>query len=592
MIALAPWQVKEIAKCALDPVYFAETFAWIQQKASAGVSEKTSIIPFEMGLRPPTMEEIRSRNVPDEAQFYFQRQIIEDLFAHKNVLTLKSRRVGCSWAAAIYVAWLINFHENVSVAFISRNGASAKQILAKVKFILKNLAYHDHATLRKATKADFLKGDFYADNQERLSIAWRNENGDVTVVSEVISLNNTDDSGRGDDYSFIVFDELDFYEHPDQTWSSAITTMARGGHWMAISTPNQIGYQFHRMCARGDLAEAGKLDEDLGYKYLKIHWSEAGITADQIRKSTVGMTQELADQEWEWKFITPGTVAFDPTHLAVCYKPPDQFPDVKQALEEYHYRVQNAALFPKELPVYYYTGVDSAKGNPSKKSREKDYHSFIAMTKSGIQAFAYHSQEPLSAWAGNKVSDGRGGYIVVAGTASKLHADFPGLCQIEEDGPGYTTVSQHQVPEDNISTMQPVSMRHKFKKGIIERLIIKVETHQIVITDLFTYQCMMTFQKGSTPGTYEAAQGYNDDPVMAIALAEDGRDQEGGMEFPWGYTSASPGRSDTPYFTENLPAGPQVSLAIPAANARLVDAFGFDELPAMDPFHLRPDDVY
>ena len=322
-----------------------------------------------MGTVLPTPEQIQQRDVPEESHFYFQRQILKWLHDRENVLSLKSRRVGCSWVAAVYVAWFINFHENVSCAFISRNGSSAKQILAKVKFILKNLAHHDAPTLRKSTPANWLCGYIHTDNQERLAIGWRNDDGDVTVLSEVTSLNNTDDSGRGDDYSFIVFDELDFYEHPDQTWSSAITTLARGGHWMAISTPNRVGSVFHRMCATGDLWEEGKSERDIDFKYIKVHWSEAGITSDQVRKSSTGLTQALADQEWELKFITPGTVAFDPTHLAVCYKPPELYPDVARELEEYRKKVDAYISGMPGVPqLYYYSGVDTAKGNQNRKS--------------------------------------------------------------------------------------------------------------------------------------------------------------------------------------------------------------------------------
>ncbi len=36
---------------------------------------------------------------------------------------------------------------------------------------------------------------------------------------------------------FTIFDKLAFYEHPDETWSSAQAVMFRGDHWIAISTP-------------------------------------------------------------------------------------------------------------------------------------------------------------------------------------------------------------------------------------------------------------------------------------------------------------------------------------------------------------------
>lgn len=587
-IDLSAWQLKELAKCEMSPEYFAETYGWIQQKASAGVSTRTSIAPFTMGTVAPTQAQIDAREVPDESEFFFQRQIIRWLHQRENVLTKKSRKVGCSWVAAMYVAWLINFHENVAVAFISETGKKAKDILDKVKFILRNLALHDSDDLRKATKADWLCGHIYSSNTETIEIGWHNDGGEVTNTSSIVSLTNTDDSARSGDYTFIVFDELDFYLHPDVTWASATTTLARGGHWMAISTPNQIGYVFHRMCAAGDLWLEGKLEETLDYKYIRIHWSEAGITPEQIRKSTVGFTQELIDKEWEWKWITPGTVAIDPTHLAVCYKPPEQFPDIAKELDEYRAKVEAYKVnMPGAQSLYYYSGADTAKGNPHKRSRLKDYHAFVAMTKSGVQAIGYTSQEPLSKWAG-QVVDNYGNKIVMRGKLSELHRQFPGYLQIEEEGPGYTAVSNHELPNDTFSAMNPVAMKHKFKKGAVERFIIKVETHQVVITDLATYQQLSTLQKGSTPGSYEAAANYHDDLAVAIILAEDARDQEGGMEFSFGMSAADPQRALEQYGQlEKLAAGPLVQLNIPAANIRYIDGVlgELPELPAL------PDDI-
>lgn len=584
-INLSPHQVKELRKCKRSVEYFADTYCWIQQKASAGVADRSATIPFVMGKRAATKDEIDSRHVPDEAQFFFQRRIIRWLQQKKNVTTLKSRRVGCSWAASIYVAWLINFHEGVSVAFISETGEKAKDILDKVQFILKNLALHDSDNINKATKCLWLRGKLVSDNETKVQIAWHNDAGEITSLSSVTSLTNTDDSARSGDYTFIVFDELDFYEHPDITWASAQPSLLRGGHWLAISTPGEIGQIFHRMCSQGDLWLDGLLssEEKPDFEYIRIHWSEAGITPDDIKRQTVGYTSELVDKEWEWRWIVPGMVAFDPTHLAVCFKPPEQYPEVAEELAKYAAMVRAyRENIPNTPQVYYYSGADTAKGNPSKKSREKDWHAFVAMTKSGIQAYEYTSQEPLSSWAGKTIDGPTGtGKIVVSGKLSQLHVDWPGYLQIEEEGPGYTAYNNHQVPGDHFSTYAPVAMKHKFKKGAVERLIIKVETHQIVITSRRMYQQLSMIQKGSLPGTYAAPSGYNDDLFVALVLAEDARDQEGGMEFSFGASAASPQRASDVAGEEiaNLPSGPLIQLPVKYQTETSLILDGLGDLP-------------
>lgn len=519
-IGLTDKQLVELGRCIVSPEYFVETFCWLQQKASAGVSKTSATIPFTMGLTP-------------EQPHYFQRRILRWLHNRDNVLTMKSRRVGCSWIAAAYVSWLINFHEGVNALFISRNGKEAIRILDKVRFILANLAYHDAKSIKKSTDASWLRSEIVANNTERISIAWRGDDGHINNTSAVESITTTDDSARGDDATFIVFDELGFYEHPEQTWSSATKALTLGGHWMAISTPNLIGDTFHRLCARGDLSELGKLDEPLGFKYIKIHWTEAGITEEQKERASVGDTDDKIRREWEWGFTSVGTVAFDPTHLAACYRPPAEYPDVAKEIEKYH---KNVMSEKNRGSWIYYSGVDTSVAKIYRKASQKDYHAFTSLTNSGIQAFMYFSKESLGRWAGTRLDSGYidgDGIVDVIGTVSKLHAEYPGLCYIEEEGPGLTVIHNHRLPPDGFSDIEPVSMKHLFKRNIIERLILRVENHQIIITDEFTYQCMMMYQQVG-PGRYEAASGYFDDPVIALALATAALDSHGAFEFSWG----------------------------------------------------------
>jgi len=566
---LEPWQIQELARCVKSAEYFVETFCWLQQKASAGVAEKTSTIPFEMGTVSPSAAQITARDVPDEGQHYFQREILRWLQNRENVTTKKSRRVGCSWIAAAYVAWLINFFPDTNVVLISETGEKAKGILAKVEFILKNLAYHDHPSINKATKAPWLRGEIVICNTEQIAIGWRDDEGLVVSESIVKSVTNTDRSAASDDCTFIVFDELAFYEHPNETWAAALPTLTHNGHWMAISTVGGMGDVFHRLCSAGDLAEKGQLKGELGFKYRKIHWCEAGLTVERIAQLSVGNTDEKIRQEWEMEFVPPGTVVFHPTHLAMCYKPLDEYPEVYDELVRYRQLV-NESLMQRAGNTMYYSGADTAVGKAHKKSTEKDFQCFIALTRSAIQAFCYYSQEELSKWAGVTLDDpSSGGKVELLGTVSKLHQEWPGILYVEEEGPGYTTVNRHQMPDDGFSQMVPVSTKAKMKKGLIERLVIAVESHQIIITDLFTYQCMQVYQQ-TAPGVYEAPPGFFDDPVMALAIAYDALFRYGAIEFSWGATTDGLKRiPDSEKLSFSSPT--LINLSVLDANRRYVD---------------------
>lgn len=495
-------QIIELYKCYMSPVYFITNYCWIE------VKETGEIIPFKI--------------------FDYQEKILQWLIEKKSGLVLKSRRVGASTIVAAYAAWLTNFRRGVKVLFISRNEDAAKLLLGKVKFNLRNMAYHDNNKFSLASNASWLLNEIVVDNQQLLSVGWRNDDGSLASMSEVASLTTTSESGRGDSATFIFMDEVAFLQDQENTARSARLTTTRGGYWLGVSTPNGVGDYFHSMCMR---AERG---ENESYEFLKVHWSEAGMTNEMIRRATEGLSMGSRLQEMELEFLSTGDPVFNHIHLAACYKPIDDYPEVYRDLSIYRDRVDKG-----NGDFYYYSGVDTAIGKLSKKDSKRDYHSFTALTKSGIQAATFHSKEmPLSEWAGSVDEMDSIGMVYQEGLVSQLHRAWPGLMQIEDNGPGVMVVNHHKLPEDHYSSVSVVSTTHKLKRGLIEQLVLAVESHSIVITDRFTYQCMSVFQRGITPGTYSAPQGdYYDDPVISLALAYDGLLRSGGMEFSWGFTA-------------------------------------------------------
>lgn len=473
-ISLTPEQLKDLFKCQESPVYFAKLLCWIMQ------NETSEIIPFN--------------------PLPYRVKILKKLQNRKNLLGKKSRRVGWSWTVATFVAWLINFKPGVKVLFLSKNEDDAKDLLAKVKFILNNLAYKDADLHEDCTPALWLRGHIEVDNQTTFSIGFHNDDGDITKVSTVESLTTTGQSGRSRGATLIFIDEFGFIKPDDEkTWTAIKPTVARGGQWVACSSTNGVGGVFHRLCMQ---AERG---ENKFFEYMVTHWSETEITPDQYEAAIEGMGEQEVAQEWEMDFAQSGDPVFNSTHLAACYRPMDEYPELKERLETYRKSGQG-----------YFSGVDSALGKAHRKENLRDYNSFISLTAEGIQAFAEHNKKPISEWAGY-TKDG----TEYPGLVSKLHHKYPGVCYIEENGPGTTVLNRHQTPNDTVSQIVPIHTDSKVKNRIINNLVIAIESHQIIITDLFTYQCMLVYQRGDQPGTFAAPKGYNDDPVIALALAWD-----------------------------------------------------------------------
>jgi hypothetical protein len=473
-INLSPEQLKELFKCQASPVYFAKNFVWIME------NETSTVLPFN--------------------PLPYRLKILKKLFKGKNLLGNKNRRVGWSWTICTFAAWMINFRPGVNVLMLSYKEEEAKELLVKVKFILKNLAKHDAQNFDEATSADWMKGHIETDNDMTFSIGYRNDAGEVTRTSTVRSVTTTSKAGAGRGATLIFIDEFGLIKPDDEAvWTAIKPTVARGGQWVACSTPRGVGGVFHRLVMQ---AERG---ENKFYDFMETWWHETEITQEQYEASIEGMGEAEIAQEWGMSFTQSGDPVFNSTHLAACYKPLDDYPELKDRLEIY-----------RKTGNGYFSGVDSSIGKAHKRDNLKDYNSFISLTADGIQAFAEHNKKPISDWAGF-TKEG----VEFPGIVSKLHHRYPGVCYIEENGPGTTVLNRHQTPNDSYSMIVAIHTDSKTKNRIINNLIIAIESHQIIITDLFTYQCMMVYQRGDQPGTFAAPKGYNDDPVIALALAWD-----------------------------------------------------------------------
>ena len=509
LIHLSENQIRELARCYHDPIYYIENYCWIE------VKEESKIISAVL--------------------YPYQRTILNWLISRESGLVLKSRRVGGSTVVALYLSWLANFRRGVNALLLSRNEDAAKKLLSKVRFSILNLRKHTDDNFALCEDASWMLNSIAVRNQQLLAIGWQDDQGNLVSTSEIASLTTTSESGRGDSATFVFIDEMAFL--PDQEGASraARLTTTRGGHWLAISTPNGVGDEFHSLCMR---AERG---ENKSYRYLRVHWSEAGMHEAMIEAAVEGMSEASRLQEMELEFLSTGDPVFNHTHLAACYKPIDEYDEVAMDIEHYRKLVDRS----KNDEWIYYSGVDSAVGKLAKREAKRDYHSITALTKRGVQAFALHDKSmSLSEWAGN-VEQISNQEVRRTGKVSEYHKKFPGIMNIETNGPGMTVFINHQLPDDGYSQIIPKQTNMKTKDQLIRQLVLAVESHSIIITDKFTYQCMTVFQRGTTPGTYSAPQGeYYDDPVISLALAWDALLNHGGLDFTWGQDTNNLKRMD------------------------------------------------
>ena len=499
-LPMTPEEIKHTAACSIDARYFIQNFCWLERKETA------DIIQFE--------------------PYDYQWEILENIQSGNNLVINKSRRVGVSWMVAAYAAWLINFHEGVNCLLLSKKEGDARSLLRKVKFILNNLYFHDHKNRHQATSASFLRGEIGYDNQQLLSIVYRDDEGNESSHSEVSSLTMTTDSGRSEGATFIFWDETAFAKPDDEkTWGAILPTTLRGGQYVVASTPNGVGGVFW------SLVRDGQAKINTTYLYKEVHWSQAGITYDEVMqiKKSMKMTEDKFLQEFELSFAQPGRSVFSKLHLDICYRPLDENPDLVNMLDEY-----------RESGKDYYSGLDSATGTYS-RGRDPDFNSFVSLTQEGILACAHADRKSIGSWAGKLIHEDGVDHFV-EGETTRLHREYPGVIYVEKNNSGYVVVANHKSPTG--SRIVPKTATSLSKPRIINNLALAIEGHLLVITDSALYLQMHDYMH-LTQGKFGPPSGGHDDLVMALAWAYDCMTDNGGKIPPALPTPSLPNREST-----------------------------------------------
>lgn len=510
-------QIREIVRCIKDPIYCLQNYVWM--KADSGIRQ------FNVGEK-------------EGEDYFYQKQMVRWLQNGERIVVLKNRRAGASWIGAFWAWYNVNFKKGFESVLVSIGEKEAISLLNKVKFIHDNLHFKDDLKIENCRPADFLKSPKTTPyNTTNFTLAHFDENGEPTSVSKIQSLTTTKKSGRGESSGFVFVDEANFIENQEEVLSSVITTAAIAGQWLLSSNAGSSGTVFHSLCMSGREKLEDKrwvtVDDPTKprYIYREVWPDESGITNEMIRNASI-TTNEHTNKEWYLTFIQAGNAVFAQEHLDICYKNPQLYPEIQETIDQYRIKVKNGnGLY------YYYSGVDSAVGKTHRKSKLKDWNCFTTLTMTGIQVYTYYDQKPLAEWAGTSVHDHTGLLIDQPGKVSRLHKQYPGLCQIEENGPGYTVLNRHILPEDGISDTRRVSMSQKTKTRLINQLQIAIESHQIVITDPRTYNELSIYEYGSTPNTFNAPVGSHDDSVVALALAWDNLLFEGGFALEFAYSA-------------------------------------------------------
>lgn len=269
-------QQQEFIRCALDPVYFARTYIWIQHPTKGKIQ-------FEL--------------------YDYQVNMIQSFADYRQVIGMCSRQLGKSTCAAAFIIWFAIFQEDVNVLIAANKFKAATEIMDRIRFSYQELP-------------DWLRPGVTIWNVQKIQF----DNS-----SKIESTTTTSDAGRGKSISLLFLDEFAFVKSriAEEFWTAISPTLATGGKCIITSTPNSDEDTFaqiwHGAC--NTLDEYGNERPDgvgvNGFKCFKALWHEHP-ERDQswADKERAKIGYEKFAREYDLKFLTADETLIDSQVLA------------------------------------------------------------------------------------------------------------------------------------------------------------------------------------------------------------------------------------------------------------------------------------
>ena len=313
-------ELKEIAKCANDIVYFAETYA---------------VVMTDNGIQQVKLRE-------------YQKDLLRDFQHNRFNIVLASRQMGKTVTASIFNAWYLTFNYDKTTLLLANKSESTKEIIDKAKVVIENLPFF--------MKPGIIKYDVMnvrADNGCRL-----------------VGQSTTAKSGIGFTIHNLYLDEFahvhptivnSFYENVYPTLSASKISRIN-----ITSTPNGFN-KFYEIYAD---AEKG-LNE---YKATRIDWWQHPDRDDAWYKRELGNlgSEDAFNRQYGNEFTSSSSLLLSPGTMKNIRKNAKKF--VWHDIEEFenaHIDTQGFLSFNPSFDIeeagneekYYLFTVDIAEGN-------------------------------------------------------------------------------------------------------------------------------------------------------------------------------------------------------------------------------------
>jgi hypothetical protein len=198
--ALSKDELRELALCAINPLYFIRNYCYIQHPIRGRM-------PFDL--------------------YDYQEDLISSYNDHRYSISLLSRQTGKSTCAAAYLLWFAMFKRDSTILVAAHKREGAQEIMTRLRYMYESCPDHIRAGV-----TTYNKGSLEFDNG-----------------SKIIAQATTETTGRGLSLSLVYLDEFAFVASriAEEFWVSISPTLSTGGKCIITSTPNQDDDQFARI---------------------------------------------------------------------------------------------------------------------------------------------------------------------------------------------------------------------------------------------------------------------------------------------------------------------------------------------------------
>jgi len=450
---------KELIKCGKDPVYFINNYVRISHPIKG-------LIPFSL--------------------YPFQEEAVKDFVDHRYNIVLKARQLGISTTISAYITWLMLFHRSKNVVVLATKLQTAANLVKKTKLAMKSLPEW------------MMISQIVIDN--RNSFQLDNE-------SQVKAISTSGDAGRSEALSLLVIDEAAIIETLDDLWAGLLPTLSTGGDCIIASTPKGVGNMFHKLYSEAE-------QELNDFNRMVLPWDkhperDQGWYENECRN----MSKREIAQELECNFNMSGETLLHGEDLE----------RIRENTKEPKYKTG----FDRNLWIWeihdsakkYFLIADVARGDGQDNSA---FHIFDSETME--QVAEYQGKLPLDMYASlvYETSKEYGFCLTVVENNSIGMSVLDKLRDMKHPNLYFSKKGTHEHVEQYVAEYQTAAMAG-FSTTVKTRPLIVAKLEELVRNKILKINSIRFFSELKTfvwnNGKAEALRGYNDDLVLAAAIA-------------------------------------------------------------------------